>query len=365
MLTTTPVYTVGIDDVQPDEWAELLLQFEDASLYQSWSYGAICWGADQLSHLVLRRDGSVVAMAQVRVVRLPVIRKGIAYVRWGPLCRRRGEASPGEVLERMLRELKVEYVDRRGLMLRLVPNAYRGDESADTAEQGCDVIGFRRDPTVHVYRTMRLDLTTPLEALQRGLHPRWRNYLKNAQKSGYRIIEGASVELYDTFLVLYRQMMARKQFDTTVDVEEFKRLQAALPGPLKMHVFVCEKDGQALNALVVSAIGDTAIYLLAATGDEGLKGRGAYLLQWHAVQHFKARGCRWYDVGGINPEKNPGVFQFKSGLGGQEVHQLGGYGVSRDWICSATVACGERLQRLVRHWKLRRRKARALCPTTG
>ena len=66
-----------------------------------------------------------------------------------------------------------------------------------------------------------------------------------------------------------------------------------MPAPLKMQIFLCEKEGQLLNALIVTAIGDTAIYLLGATTDEGTKLKGAYLLQWRAIQWLKERGCRW------------------------------------------------------------------------
>jgi hypothetical protein len=348
---SSPTYTVGIDTVTESQWSELLARFDDATIYQSWAYGAICWAGSQLSHLVLNNAGKEVAIAQVRIVRVPGIGKGVAYVRWGPLCRLRGEGWSEEVLRQTLLALKEEYVERRGLLLRIVPNAYAEEPLADSWKSACEALGFRPDPSVHVYRTMRVDLSGSLEDLRKGLHQRWRNYLKNAEKSGFTVVEGSAPELYQTFLVLYRQMMARKQFDTTVDVEEFAHLQEALATPLKMQIFVCQKNGAALNALVVSAIGDSPIYLLAATGDEGLKERGAHLLQWRALQWLKERGCRWYDVGGINPDKNPGVYQFKSGLGGGEVHQLGGYELSNDWVNSLVVGCGERLRTVVQSFR--------------
>jgi len=30
-------------------------------------------------------------------------------------------------------------------------------------------------------------------------------------------------------------------------------------------------------------------------------------------------GCQFYDLGGIDPEKNPGVYHFKKGMGGEDV----------------------------------------------
>ena len=67
---------------------------------------------------------------------------------------------------------------------------------------------------------------------------------------------------------------------------------------------------------------DSAIYLLGATADDGLNAKGAYLLQWNLIQWLKTKGVRWYDLGGIDPEGNPGVYSFKRGLSGLDVCQL-------------------------------------------
>ena len=228
MFQLAPNFSAHVDQVSPSEWAKLLARFDDASIYQTWSYGTVCWGSRQLSHLVLKRAGEPMAIAQVRLVRLPLIGKGIAYVRWGPLWRLHGEPNNQEVFRQALLALKAEYSDRRGLLLRVIPNVYQGDATGELCQVVCAELGLTVDPQVHVYRTMRVDLSRSLEDVRKGLHSRWRNYLKNAEKSGYALVEGATVELYEIFLALYGEMMARKQFDTTVDVQEFKRLQHAL-----------------------------------------------------------------------------------------------------------------------------------------
>ena len=52
-----------------------------------------------------------------------------------------------------------------------------------------------------------------------------------------------------------------------------------------------------------------------------MKAKGSYLLQWRMMQWLRERGCRWYDLGGVNPTRNPGVYHFKSGFGGAEAVQ--------------------------------------------
>ena len=139
------------------------------------------------------------------------------------------------------------------------------------------------------------------------------------------------VDEYRTFCRMYEQMWKRKTFETTVDVEEFGRLQEDLPETHRMRILICEQDGVPVAGLVASAMGDSAIYLLGATSDDGLNAKGAYLLQWTLIQWLKENGIKWYDLGGIDPEGNPGVYTFKKGLSGTDVSQL-----------TPLVACDER-----------------------
>src|SRR5687767_14268314 len=135
MTTSGSNYNVGVDNVTEPEWSELLARFDDASLYQTWAYGAVSWGERQLSHLILKRGQEVVAAAQLRVVQIPVLRRGVAYLRWGPLWRRRGATPDPRVLSSIAQAVVQEYAGRRGLLLRLVPNTFREDIVADQVVQ--------------------------------------------------------------------------------------------------------------------------------------------------------------------------------------------------------------------------------------
>jgi FemAB family len=83
-------------------------------------------------------------------------------------------------------------------------------------------------------------------------------------------------------------------------------------------------------------MGDSAIYLLGATSANGLNAKGAYLLQWTMIQWLKENSIKWYDLGGIDPEGNPGVYSFKRGLSGVDVCQLSPL-VACDNVVSSTV----------------------------
>jgi hypothetical protein len=337
-------YQLEIDRTTAADWSRLIEEFDDASIYQTWPYGEIRWGRRQLSHLVLKRDGAVVAMAQLRIVGSRHLKCGIAHLRWGPLCQRKGAELDSEVLREAARALEAEYVERRRLFLRILPNAFDGSPRAVAHRSA--FAGFSSEPATGPdgYRTLVLDLSPSLEELRRRLNQKWRNQLNRAEKNDLKVVEGDGHELFQLFVSLYREMWSRKRFETAVDVDEFARIQQMLPSQLRMRVLVCFENERPVAGSVYSAIGSSGVYLLGATTDAGMKSKGAYLLQWTMVRRLKEQGIRFYDLGGIDPEANPGVHHFKSGLSGSDLSHIGPLIACRNPLSRALVRVADRLR---------------------
>ena len=327
-----PLYRADIDGVTAVEWSELLGRFADANLYQTWSYGAVRWGEKNLSHLVLRRNREVVGLAQVRMVCSPLVKRGVAYLRWGPLCQLRGHELELETTRQMALALHEEYVRKRRLFLRILPNAFVNSPRADLFQSAFSQFNTASSNRANTERTFLLNLSPPLEELRKKLDQKWRNQLNRAEKNNLTIIEGNSAAEYRTFLQVYEKMWSRKQFDTTVDVGEFGRICEDLPPGLKFKILICEHQGIPVSSIVCSAIGNTGIYVLGATHDEGLNTKGAYLLQWTMIKWLKENGFQFYDLGGIDPEQNPGVYHFKQGFSGQDVSRIPSLESCEDFI---------------------------------
>lgn len=310
---------VQVDTALPSQWSQWLDRFEDANIYQTWSYGAVRWGEKNLSHLVIKRDGEPVAMAQLRILRPGKFRCGIAYLRWGPLCHLRGRELDAAVVEAMASALRQEYVEKRGLFLRILPNAFVGSARAAIFEAAFSNYSREDFHVGESYRTFSLDLDPPIDVLRKQLDQKWRNCLNRAEKNGLTVAEGTGPDEFREFLRIYEEMWARKQFEKGSDVHEFERIQRDLPAAHRMKVLLCMDKGIPTAGMVATAMGDSAIYLLGATSDAGMKLKGSYLLHWQLITRLKALGVRSYNLGGINPEKNPGVYHFKAGFSGQDV----------------------------------------------
>lgn len=326
--TPTPIL-VEIDSADRNSWAEVLSQFEDASIDQTWAFASAAGSKNEVSHLLLRQGNEVIACCQIELRRIPALNLRVADIRWGPLTCRRGISPNSEVLPRMIRALKEEYGVKRGCFLRISPHVI-----GDRKEQMKSVLeteGFQEDRSERPYRTLMLDLSPTLEELRSNLLQRWRRHLNKAEKGNLILVEGTNDELFQTFLKLASDMCERKDLPSLASYTRYRHVQQGLPEAHRMKIIVCQHAGTPVAAVIGSAIGNTGIYLLGATGRGGLDLDASYLAHWRLIQWFKSIGTRFYDLGAINPQLNPGGYFFKQGIAGKSgwdetflrVHQAG------------------------------------------
>lgn len=345
------VWQVEVDRATPVEWSRMLDLFDDANIYQTAAYGSVRWGERSLSRLVLKRDNEVMGMAQLRIIRPTPLKFGMAYLRWGPLWERRCRTFDPEVPIRLASAIEEEYSKTRELFVSILPNAFTGSPRAAVFQSAFSKFVRDANGPGDIYRTFLVDISPPLEELRSKLDAKWRNKLKGSEKNNLTVISGNGREEYRAFSEIYSQMRRRKAFQTTVDVDEFGRIQEALPESQRLRVLICQNEGVPVAGLVASAMGESAIYLLGATSDAGLNSKGAYLLQWTLISWLKKHGIKSYDLGGIDPEGNPGVHHFKRGLSGVDICQISPFFVSESAVSSGVAMIGLGIQRTL-HFSL-------------
>lgn len=324
-------FEVAVDECGRKEWSAILAQFSDSSIYQTREYGETAWGASQLSHLVLRYEGQLVSAAQVRVRKAPVFGGGIAYVRWGPLVKASESLDWLSAFEATIEALQDEYVSGRGLSLFLLPRVFDSEPNAVAASALLKKRGFTASIDGFGYRTIRLDLDSDLTELRAGLNQKWRNMLTSSEKNGLAVTRDPSMRSFDIFLSLYDELITRKGFKENVDPRKFRSMQESLADGMKQHVFLCWKDEKPICGAIVTLQGAEAIYLFGATGKEALDLRASYFLHWKIVEWLKEQGARFYDLGGIDPHGNPGVYRFKKGFSGTDSHLISPAVLWRGW----------------------------------
>jgi hypothetical protein len=174
------VYTVETDNIDKEAWSRVLLEFDDANIYQTWPYGAVRYGEKNLSHLLLKKGEKIVAAAQAGITKLPFLSWGIAYIRWGGMWQRKGRPKDSDVFRQMVVALRREYADRRGLFLRMLPNIMDKD-----AQEIIDILqeeGYERRTPPEDGRTPYIDLRYSLGELRTNMKKDWRKLLNRAKK---------------------------------------------------------------------------------------------------------------------------------------------------------------------------------------
>jgi lipid II:glycine glycyltransferase (peptidoglycan interpeptide bridge formation enzyme) len=342
-------YSIEVDSMGAEEWNNVLRVFSDASIFQTYEYGVENWGKNHLSHIVLKKDNEIVAASQVWVVELPILKCGFAHISWGPMWKCKYRERDVQTVRMMLRALRDEYVEKRGLLLRLRGYSVSGTDEGNEVIKLLSEEVFTLQKREPAYRTYQINLTKSLEELRAKFKVDWRRNLNKAGRQDLEIETGNSVSMLVVFSEMYKDLVGRKGFkDYVADMDKYIDMQRRLPDDLKMNIFLCKHEGTYVAGAVVPAIGDTGMYLLGATSTRGIEKKllASHLLQWRVLSWLKSNGFRYYDLrGGIDGEMD-GVRHFKSGLSGEEIHYIGSYECSDRVLSEVAVHTGEHIKRM-------------------
>ena len=331
------------------EWYLVAPLMYGYSYRQAWAFGeASARRIGGLSdHIGLFQGADCVGIADVRVRLLPVMGGGVAYVSGGPLVRLGAPESMESLFNEFLNLLVEEFVQRKGLSLRIAPPVEWAAEGRLT-EPVFNRSQFVTSERLRRYRTIMIDLRPSLEQLRKNINQKWRNCLNRAEKNGLNVESGSGVELLDRFCILHRELMDRKEFDVDLSVEFYRAVQNDMAAADKLRIKLVVVDGKDVAGHVCSTLGQTSVYLLGASNHVGNELKASYQLQWMTLMEAKESGCTWYDLGGIDPVANPGVFLFKERMGGMDVTADGPFELRPKGIRGRVTRWAEHLYRTIR-----------------
>lgn len=316
-----------VESVSDDVWDVLLKQFDDANYRQlaAYSTAAAARVGARSENVAIRQGGNLLGLCNVRTRRLPLLPFGISYVNGAPLIQQSGSSvDSATVLLCCLSALRNEFVKKRGLVLRMVGVA-RSDFHPDEVSQIFQEAGFIPSEAKGRYRTIVVDVMRALSDIRAAFDRKWRGHLNKAERQGLEIVRGTEPRLLHEYSELHRGLVARKDLKVDLGPDFFLNLQDKLPESDRFVVHLATQAGEVVAGHIGAYQGDTAVYLLGATNEAGLKSNASYLLQWRVIEYAKERGCLWYDLGGIDPEGNPNVYEFKARMGGADICAPGPY----------------------------------------
>jgi lipid II:glycine glycyltransferase (peptidoglycan interpeptide bridge formation enzyme) len=195
--------------------------------------------------------------------------------------------------------------------------------------------------------TAVLDITQTQDDLLANMKSKWRYNIKLSERKGV-MIERCGSESIDIFYDLFKETAARDSIATHAK-SYYKSLLELSEGlenknDSKVILYIAfdssndQKRGEPLAGIIVLHVkGGESIYLYGASSNKKRNLMPAYLLQWTAIVDAKEFGCKTYDFYGISPtddENHPmhGLWRFKTGFGGKNIHRLGSVDVPMSWL---------------------------------
>ncbi len=304
-------YGCEIIDEPGAEWDRLAAGFSDMYLEQTMVFAGSRFGAERSTGIILREaaSGEPVGMARAVVATLPILGLGLAHVKFGPLWRRRGVPVDAQNLRLMLKALKREFAETRGLAVRIMPPADPGFEQEWIRALAGAKFAFHAaapDPARYL-----VDLTLAEGDQLKSLGSKWRYNLAKSAIGELDIREVDFEEGLPEFLALYRDMFARKQSHDRHGLEDLPAIAKAAGPALGMRLFTACYQGKTVAGSIIVGTGERVFVPFSATAQEALELRAGYALRWTIMERLRGTEARWLDLGGT--EGDQGLRHYKLG----------------------------------------------------
>ncbi|MCP4937025.1 MAG: aminoacyltransferase [bacterium] len=309
-----PGVELTLEIVDQETWDNLIDVFEDTSPEQTGVFMNERWGKNRTICIILKHGDEIVAGACVVLFVLPLLGRGIAYIKHGPLWRRR--EVPLDICDysAAIEALVNEFGRKQGHAVLFMPRPC--PKTLDMEEKALREAGFTGgreniDPNRYV-----VNATLDEDEQLRSLGQKWRYHLRRVLKNDLTISVGNQEEDIEAFKSLYSSMISRKRFDSTDPIDALPKMLVDLPESLRPTIFLCRHKDQLVAGAVVCICGDTAYYVFGASNHQALSLKAGYGVQWSILEFLRMRDIKWYDLGG--EAGTTGLGQFKKGLVGKE-----------------------------------------------
>lgn len=228
-------------------------------------------------------------------------------VQGGPLLTQKGENRAEAVLRELVDHLRLGRLD-----LLLIDFERNGSGAMVLA-----LLARAFKPVVNPVRhTLDVDLTAGLDAVRRGMEPRWRKALRRAEAwhgLSVRFLDDGDERLacFDAFGAMYEALKLRAKFKNRFDCSAYRDLAAFDPHHLILEV---RDEGEVVLVRIAHLTAERCTDFLTASTAGGRASQAATLAVWRLIERATIEGCRTFDHGGIDPAVARGVYDFKVGL---------------------------------------------------
>jgi len=294
--------------INQKDWDEIVLNKENSSLLQSWSWGQLQASlGKKVFRYLLEEDGQFVCCFQILI---ELNRYGkMAYIPYGPLTN--WQSLNKEIFSKIIELSKKQGVD----YLALDPQLEEKRENYEIFKSQGFISDYRN---IQARYRWTLNIQKTEEELLKGMRKVTRYSINQATKKNISVSVSNCKDKLDEFYTLFLKMSNRKKIPFPAK-DYFEKIATSFGEDAK--IFYSTLDSKILSmALIVFSL-NKAYYLYAASDEVPNSLPAQHPVIWEAIKFARSRGYEVFDFWGLEkpytPENLKGFDMFKTGFGGE------------------------------------------------
>ncbi len=332
----------------PAEWNQLLLQFSDAHILQTWEWGvskirngwtpkAFVWQNDtqdiEACVLILRRE-----------LKLGFLKLRVLYSPKGPALTWTDDA----LRKRVLNDLQAYAKAQKAIFLKIDPDVLLGTGVPGTEEETVNQLGqdiektlqkrgwlFSQDQ-IQFRNTVLIDLTREEEEILAAMKQKTRYNIRLAARRGVKVRQ-ATLEDLPVLYRIYAQTAIRDDFVIRGQDYYLELWQSFMQAGM-CHALIADVEDEPVAGLFIMHFNRVARYMYGMSTEKFRELMPNHLLQWEAIKLSKQLGYESYDMWGApdvfdESDSMWGVYRFKEGFNGITARHIGAWDFpARPWL---------------------------------
>ena len=307
-LVGASVKSLTITEVpQSLDWHEAIRRTENANVYASEKWGEY---KRRLGWLVKRVIISDQSGRELGLVQYQIRKRGpfrFILAQGCPILTDKGAFQAKEVFEAFVAHLSLGRLDLLGIR-------YHQFETGE-AKLALLAHGFR--PVISAKdHTLEVDLSQDMESIRSTLDGRWRNALVKAERNNNIVIDFVQSysdrsHAFDKFSEMYNSLKEKKGFKNSLNTQIYGELAAH---DTCLEFQEVRENGEPILVRIAHKSRHRWTDFFVASNERARELEVPRLALWRALEKAKQEGASIYDLGGIDPANNRGVYVFKAGV---------------------------------------------------
>lgn len=289
------------------DWHEAVCQSESANVYASEKWGEykrrLGWSVKRV--IIGDQSGRYLGLVQYQIRKRGPARFILAQ--GCPLLTEKGTFQAKEVFEAFIAHLDLGRTDLLGIKYH----------QFETSEAKLALLAHGFHPVISAKdHTLEVNLLQSMESIRSALDGRWRNALVKAERNENIEIKFIHSPLerslaFDAFSKMYTSLKEKKMFRNSLNLQLYRELAAH---DTCLEFQEVRENGEPILVRIAHKSRHRWTDFYVASNERARAMEVPRLALWRAIEKAQQEGASIYDLGGIDPANNRGVFVFKAGV---------------------------------------------------